>query len=323
MMHSVEASVDESRSEASRTATVIGVVGSLKAGTPLLVLAGLLVLAAAAPGDSRARRNGLISFWTGTGTPAVWVMRPDGSRRRLVTRFAQPAKRGSFSPDGRRLVFDGTRTGTGPREDFDVQVVRLDGTGRRWLTRGPARDTGASWSPDGRTIIFQRRLGEGPSSIWTVRADGTAARRLAAGSDPCFSPSGRMIAFARDGVVYSMRSDGSDVRRLRHGPYDAYPSGWSSDGRQILFTVFSRTAHRAAVWVMRADGRDARRLTHGAYDVAAAWSPDGKGILFTRIVPSGNGERGVVALMSADGTRVRTLTRRGADEHATSWQAIH
>jgi hypothetical protein len=100
-----------------------------------LVLAGLVALTTAAAGDARAPRNGLVSFWTGTGTPAVWVMRPDGSGRRLVTRFKQSAKRGSFSPDGRLLVFDGTRTATGRREDFDVQVVRLDGTGRRWLTR--------------------------------------------------------------------------------------------------------------------------------------------------------------------------------------------
>jgi TolB protein len=288
----------------------------------MLVLAGLVALAAAAGGDARTPQNGLISFWTGTGTPAVWVMRPDGSGRRLVTRFAQPAKRGSFSPDGRRLVFDGTRTATGPRENFDVQLVRLDGTGRRWLTRGPARDTDAGWSPDGRTIVFQRRLGVGTSSIWTIRTDGTDQRRLGPGSDPSFSPSGRRIAFARAGDVYSMRSDGSDVRRLRHGRGAAYPSGWSPDGRQILFTVFSRTAHRAAVWAMRADGAGARRLTRGGYDVAAAWSPDGKRILITRIVPSTTTERGIVAVMRADGTHIRTLTRRFADAYATSWQAV-
>jgi TolB protein len=287
-----------------------------------LVLAGLLALTAAAAGDARAPRNGLVSFWTGTGTPAVWVMRPDGSGRRLVTRFTQSAKRGSFSPDGRLLVFDGTRTATGPREDFDVQVVRLDGTGRRWLTRGQARDTDASWSPDGRAILFQRRLGEGSPSIWTVRLDDLAERRLGPGSDPEYSPSGRRIAFARDGDVYSMRVDGSDVRRLRHGRGDAYPAGWSPDGRQILFTVFSRTAHRATVWAMRADGTRVRRLTYGVYDVAAAWSPDGKRILFTRIVQSTNSERGIVAVMSAAGTDVRKLTRGLGDEYATSWQAV-
>jgi TolB protein len=289
---------------------------------PLLVPAAVAALSAAAAGDARLPQNGLISFWTGSGTPAVWVMRPDGSGRRLVTRFAQPAKRGSFSPDGRRLVFDGTRTATGPREDFDVQLVRLDGSGRRWLTRGADRDTDASWSPDGRTIVFQRRIADGSSSIWTVRPDGTGARRLGPGSDPSFSPSGQSIAFTRKGDVYSMRADGSGRRRLTDERDDAYPSGWSPDGRQILFTAFSRTAHRAAVWVMRGDGTHARRLTRGSYDVAAAWSPDGRRILFTRVVPTANGERGRVAVMRADGRNVRILTPSAADEYATSWQAV-
>lgn len=287
-----------------------------------LALVGLAALAAASAGDARAPRSELISFWTGVGTPAVWVMRSDGSRRSLVTRFAQPAKRGSFSPDGRRLVLDGTRTATGPREDFDVQLVHLDGSGRRWLTHGAARDTNGTWSPDGRTILFQRRLGEGPSSIWTIRPDGTAERRLGLGSDPSFSPSGRRIAFARDGDVYSMRRDGTDMRRLSHRPNDESPSDWSPDGRQILFTVFSRTAHRATVWTMHADGTGGRRLTHGSYDVAAAWSPDGTRILFTRLVPYANGERGIVTVMRVDGTDVRVLTHGVADEYATSWQAV-
>ena len=293
---------------------------ALKGGA--FALAAVVALSAAAAGDAAGRRNGLISFWTGSGTPAVWVMRPDGSSRGLVTRFAQPSKRGSFSPGGRSLVFDGTRTATGPRQDFDLQLIRIDGSRRRWLTRGPARDTDASWSPDGRRIIFDRRLDEQSPSIWTVRPDGTRKRRLGPGSDPSFSPSGRTIAFARDGDVYSMRANGSDVRRLRHGDDDEYPSGWSPDGRRILFTAFSRTAHRATVWTMRADGTRARRLTRSAYDVAAAWSPDGKWILFTRITLSGNSERGTVAVMRADGTHVRTLTRGPADEYATSWQAV-
>jgi Tol biopolymer transport system component len=287
-----------------------------------LALVGLAALAGAATGDAQAPRNELISFWTGAGRPAVWVMRSDGSGRRPVTRFAQPAKRGSFSPDGRRLVLDGTRTATGPREDFDIQLIRLDGSGRRWLTHGAARDTNARWSPDGRTIVFQRRLGEGPSSIWTIRPDGTAERRLGPGSDPCVSPSGRRIAFARDGDVYSMRSDGTDRRRLSHRPDDESPSDWSPEGRRILFTVFSRTAPRAAVWTMHADGARGRRLTQGSYDVAAAWSPDGTRILFTRIVPDANGERGKVMVMRMDGTDVRALTHGVADEYATSWQAV-
>jgi Tol biopolymer transport system component len=285
-----------------------------------LTVAAVATLAAAATGDARSPRNGLIAFWSGSGTPAVRVMRADGSGRRLVTRFDAPAKRGSFSPDGRWLVFDGTPSATGPREDFDIQRIRLDGTGRRRLTSGPARDTGARWSPDGRTIVFQRLVREA-ASIWTMRADGTGKRRLAAGSAPSFSPDGRRIVFARGGDVWTMRSDGTDMRRLRRSGADESPAGYSPDGRAILLTAFSATAHRAELWTVAADGSHARRLSHGGYDVAAAWSPDATRILFTRIVAFGRSERGTVAVMSANGTHVRVLTPGVGDEYATSWQA--
>ena len=290
--------------------------------TPVLALVGLAALAVVAAGDARAPRSELISFWTGVGTPAVWVMHSDGSGRSLVTRFAQPAKRGSFSPDGLRLVFDGTRTATGPREDFDVQLVRLDGSGRRWLTDGAARDTNATWSPDGRTIVFQRRRGGGP----VVDLDDspgrhgrtTARRRLRPGPfrpldggspSPATAMSTPCVATARTcGGSATERT----TRRLRTG----LPMGGRSS------SLCSPNSYRATVWTMHADGTSGRRLTHGSYDVAAAWSPDRTRILFTRIVRSANGERGIVTVMRVDGTEVRALTHGVADEYATSWQAV-
>ena len=117
--------------------------------TQALALVGLAALAVVAAGDARAPRSELISFWTGVGTPAVWVMHSDGSRAEPGDAVCATGQAGLVSPDGLRLVLDGTRTATGPREDFDVQLVRLDGSGRRWLTHGAARDTNATWSPDG------------------------------------------------------------------------------------------------------------------------------------------------------------------------------
>ena len=73
---------------------------------------------------------------------------------------------------------------------------------------------------------------------------------------------------------------------------------------------------------MTRDGNDTRRLSSGGYDVAAAWSPDGRQILFTKIIPFANSERGLVVVMSAGGTKRQTLTRGTRDEHATSWQSL-
>jgi Tol biopolymer transport system component len=119
-----------------------------------------------------------------------------------------------------------------------------------------------------------------------------------------------------------MRADGSAAQRVRHGPDDEAPAGWSPDGRRILFTVLSTTAHRATVWSMRSNGTDVRRVTRGPYDVAAAWSPDGARVLLTRIVPFANSERGTVVVIRTDGTGAHVLTGGAGDEYATSWQSL-
>ena len=106
---------------------------------------------------SAARPQALISFWSDRGGfPGVWVMNADGSAPRLLSGTVW-AKRGSWSPDGRRLVFDGPQHVDGSRllDDFDLYVANADGSGRHRITRGPQRDVLAAWSPDGTLIALR------------------------------------------------------------------------------------------------------------------------------------------------------------------------
>jgi Tol biopolymer transport system component len=277
-----------------------------------------------------AARGSLIAFWSDRGgLPGVWLMRPDETGRRLVVGGRLRAKRADLSPDGRELVFDGQP----PRGDtfaFDIQVVAVDGRGRRRLTHGPARDLWPRWSPDGRTIVFQRGGERSPQSIWTIRPDGSGARRLAAGSAPAWSPDGRTILFARapHGIaatsqvdLFTMQADGTRVRRLTRTPDDEVPAGWSPDRRWILFTKVSRAGPAADVYVAHADLTRVRRVTAGpARHVAAAWSPDGRTILYTTIVSTAHSERGQVFVVGVDGRGPRNLSHNRFDENATSWK---
>ena len=75
-------------------------------------------------------------------------MRPDGSGQRLLT-GALHAKRGSFSPDGSRLVFDGP---VAVRNrvvmfDFDVYVMDADGSHPVRLTIASSDDWATDWQP--------------------------------------------------------------------------------------------------------------------------------------------------------------------------------
>jgi hypothetical protein len=97
----------------------------------------------------------------------VWVMNADGGDQRPVTSGAvdqDPV----WSPDGSRIAF---------ARGNEIYVVAARGGAPRNLTRHSSADSEPCWSPDGSLIGFTSDRGGSPD-IWTMRADGTGARRL-------------------------------------------------------------------------------------------------------------------------------------------------
>ena len=97
---------------------------------------------------------------------ALYVVGSDGTGLRRITPWGKAASSGSFSPDGRWIVF------ADPSGDLDF--VHPDGTG---LTRVPleplrGRVLQPRWSPDGSTIVFGL-VTNGQGDIYTVRPDGS------------------------------------------------------------------------------------------------------------------------------------------------------
>lgn len=135
-----------------------------------------------------------IVFASGFRTPEneeLYVVRPDGGSLRRLTRTAGDVHRSgddstpAWSPDGRRIVFASNRAGL-----LDIWTMRADGSGQRRLAGFPRRDDDRpSFSHDGRFLAFASRGGDGRSLVYVVRADGSAPRRLAAGSMPAWRPS--------------------------------------------------------------------------------------------------------------------------------------
>ncbi len=143
--------------------------------------------------------------------------------------------RPSFSPDGRRLAFDSTRSGT-----VEVWISDADGSNAQALTEfgGPWTGT-ARWSPDGHSIAFDYHEGSSSqSSIYVVPAEGGRRRRVDTGvddsSEPAWSPNGKSLFFT--GMVggapqiYKVPVEGGDsIQLTKQG--GSTPRAPASDGR--------------------------------------------------------------------------------------------
>jgi hypothetical protein len=81
-----------------------------------------------------------------------------------------------------------------------------------------------------------------------------SALALAAPAGATFpGPDGR-IAFVQSADVFTMRRDGSDVRRLTSlAPAGAAHVGWSANARRLAFDLFPPDGS-AQLWLMNADG---------------------------------------------------------------------
>ncbi|MBO0719836.1 MAG: PD40 domain-containing protein [Blastocatellia bacterium] len=160
-----------------------------------------------------------------------------------------------YSPDGKRIAFQSSRSGDG-----EIWVCDSEGENPVKLTsfRGPL--TGSpNWSPDGRQVVFDSRP-EGNADIYLVSSDGGGQpRRLTTdpGEDivPSYSRDGRFIYFtsSRSGrlQVWKMATDGSgEVQVTKEGGFEPRES---PDGRWLYY---AKERGSSAIWRIPASGGD-------------------------------------------------------------------
>jgi TolB protein len=166
-----------------------------------------------------------------------------------------------------------------------------------------ARPGSAQW----RILLTSDR--EGDSEIYSIRADGSGAKRLT--HNPGFdgfaswSPNGRRILYHSQvrrtgwsgGIV--MNADGTGKRRL------VANGSWSPDGRRIVYG--SKQDGNGEIYVMNADGSGRHLVVArpSTEEWSPEWSPTGRTIAF---LTDRDGNREIYA-MDVDGSAQRNLTR--------------
>lgn len=193
-----------------------------------------------------------------------------------------------WSPDGQRIVFYTSHNGW-----WDIYTVDPDGSNETQLTRDGTGEWSPRFSPDGSKIMFISQRG-GRDSVHIMDADGENEVGLTGGGsseeNPAWSPDSRRILYVsspwvedyyEDRGIYVMDADGSDKRLLTDHDYLDTDSSWSPDGEKIAFLSYRENGYE--LYVMDADGGNKQRL---AEEVGRGpeWSPDGKHILYNRVV---------------------------------------
>jgi eukaryotic-like serine/threonine-protein kinase len=183
------------------------------------------------------------------GVQQIYRARLDGGEPEQLTRDSVDDFWPTWSPDGRQIAYHGYRG-----DHREVFVVSADGSTPSQVTTGSDDQRSPEWSPDGRHLLIHtdwyttpllQVVTRTPVGAWSVPvplpvvlgSDTVAPQpRTTVGATGTWSPDGRFVACACDGLVV-IPASGGPARQLVRTP-GVGKVDWSTDGR-ILYFLFN------------------------------------------------------------------------------------
>src|SRR3989441_4400180 len=278
----------------------------------------------------------------------IWLATPLAAQQRhtithedvfLMKRIAGPA----ISPDGRWIVFSVTEPSyTEGEQVSDLWLVPTDGSAEpRRVTNSKGGEGGVDWGPDSRRIAFTaRHEGDEQAQVHVLHlASGGEAQgitNLSTGaSGPLWRRDGKAILFSS--MIYPGASTDSakraaaaerKARKYNARVFDTSPirlwDHWLDDRRPHLFVQSLEPGAQAkdllaGSQLVQGAGFGGQLGTSGE-DLAAAWTPDGSGVVFAATMNRTDWTHGdvvqVLWLVPAAGGEPRRLTQSKDDYDA-------
>ena len=186
-------------------------------------------------------------------------------------------------------------------DEFQVWVANPDLSHQVQLTYGPGSDAWfPAWSPDGAWITFSsHRSDPDPSDAIEI-------------SD-----------------VFTMRPDGSEVRKLTDSTGFSGNPSWSPDGRWLVFSSNGGDASQGQrIYIMPSDGSASpRRITTlpagSLGQELARFSPDGRRLVFNEVrlvdTPDGAAEQSALFTIAPDSSKLRRVTAWDINAADADW----
>lgn len=272
--------------------------------------------------DSRhvAFQRGADLFFGDTQTDRVWP----------AATVDNNAMYSSVSPDGSRLAYQVSLSHT------DVVAAPLDGGPVRTLLGNLRSEEQAACSPVAEQLAYATNR-RGPWEVWISSFDRQWDRPLLAGQDgsarptpiagaPVFSPDGHSVAYRAallphmSGIVVAPVSGGAKPQVVVRTPL-AFAPDWSPDGQWLVYLEVAGSRYRL-MKVRSAEGQAPAELARSMWSLETAdpvlpeWSPAGDWITYSD-------ENGMLALVSTDGQRRRTLGGGGPVAWSRSGKSLY
>ena len=233
----------------------------------------------------------------------LYAMNGDGTGLRRLSNVQAQETAPHISPDRTQVAFEwAAATGlTCKGCATSIRTLHVDGSAGAALTAPPdcTFDASPSWSPDGTDIAYSHSScstapnlrtmhrdlkveasevawgpsliayldgGTAPSSIWTVKPDGTNPTKVGWGNvlSPAWSADGRLAYLEGTKVVVGGTRIPLPFAKIRS-------LAWSPDGTRFLVAAEPKGAPTFDLYTVKTDGTDVQRLTLNLDVSSADW----------------------------------------------------
>ena len=270
--------------------------------------------------------------WEHLQSTGIYLIHPDGTGLRRLTRTGGFAGSPSWSADGKRVLYyetDETGAYLAKGGNSRTELVSIDiATGERTqYTASNQVKLSPQWLPGGRIAYILRNASDVSLQIWNPnrKVETIVTNKVIHAS---WTPDAKQLVYERmlqpamtEHLIPNASRD-PEFELLLSEPFPAF----SPDGKQLLYSQYGNNGTSAgdtSVQLMNADGSGKHELFHkagsSAYD--AVWSPAGDMIAFAvgpYFRPAG-APTAQIALMKPDGSGYHEIAEDGFNNGFPSW----
>lgn len=197
----------------------------------------------------------------------IYVCNFDGTGMKRLTDSPGYDAEGSFSSDGKQIVFTSSRDG-----DPDLYIMDSDGSNVRQLTNQPGYDGGPFFSPDNKWIIFRSdRQKEHMLQLFAISVDGKTEVQLTNNLDqvnwcPFFHPSGKYLVWASADYsngpanapfhLFTMELEWTSdsvkpgaITQITYGTAQDVLPVFSPDGKSLMWSSTRNSDRSSQLWI--------------------------------------------------------------------------